>query len=89
MLARGVGVDASVDPRVCGNRSLGDGPFVRSEAEPQGRRRARPHGGGNSEAGPEPDKGTVLLSLVRCRSNHCIPEKPGLLLVVCRRPNSF
>jgi hypothetical protein len=22
--------------------------------------------------------------LFRCRSNHCIPEKPGLLLVVCR-----
>ena len=28
------------------------------------------------------DTGTVLLSPLRCRSNHCIPEKPGLLLVV-------
>ena len=53
---RNVGVDAPVDPRGSkGNGSLGDGPLVRSEAEPKGRLGARPHGGGTENKKP-PDQ---------------------------------
>ena len=67
--ARGAGKQGARGRTICSG----------SEREPKGRLKARPCGGPSSKL--EAIGVLVPGGLMRCRSNHCIPEKPGLLLV--------